>query len=119
MDQAIAHLEDEVDWHRRAGRLLFFFIVGALGAAGILIRDALNRSPWAWPDFIPAGISASLAIGAAIFFYRYYNQIRFLKSSIHSLIGLRIDDPSLRKYWMDTWTKGAQLRFLARDKKGH
>ncbi|HKZ90344.1 MAG TPA: hypothetical protein VJ300_08830 [Thermoplasmata archaeon] len=104
-EDLLRYLEDEVDWHRRAGRILFFFAAGSLGVAGVFARDALNRYPFAWPDLIPPIVSGVLAAAAGLYFYRYYHQISRLKSSIQWILWYRIEDVAVKEKWGTIWSQ--------------
>lgn len=81
----IDYLYDEIDWHRRAGRLLLaFIVVGASVTAGLLREFLADGITWAeWPPIITSGL---IALAAAISFGSYYRRMRTLKSVAQKIL---------------------------------
>jgi len=100
-EYGILYLREEIEWHRRAGRTLFYFIVGAGGTLGALLIDVSNRP--SGPDFwsnlarlLPALVPVVFIVVASWFFWKYYREIVRFKTKAQSLIALRIEDPQAR-----------------------
>src|SRR5437867_11614475 len=90
VEAGLAYLRDEIDWHRRAGRLLFGFLLGSVGSLILYLetsfphfREALTNPGGVKWDIvillIPPILLALLSIAILWNFARYFSRISRLK----------------------------------------
>ena len=102
-ERGIEYLRDEITWHRKAGRLLFAFVVGAAASVGLIVREALavelSTELRLLMDLAPATIPAALGIWGAYHFRMYYKRISRLKSRTQMIMGHLMKDPTVQAIW--------------------
>ena len=109
-EEGVAYLRDEIEWHRRAGRLLFPFVIGSVGGSILVVREELasfngllsrqSVSPWeVLLLLLPILIPACLSIWGGIHFFRYYRRISRLKVATQEILGHWMTDDFVKKQW--------------------
>ena len=110
MEEGLAYLHAEIDWHRRAGRLLFAFVIGAVGGLVLAVREEFplfsgwlsrqNASLWELLILIiPILIPLVLSLWGGIHFFRYFKRISRLKIASQEILGHRISDQFVKDQW--------------------
>jgi len=110
VEAGLAYLRDEIDWHRRAGRLLFGFLLGSVGSSILYLEASF---PYFREDLAnPGGVKSDIVIllippillalisGAILWnFSRYYSRISSLKDIAQRMLGERMPDGRARTLW--------------------
>ncbi len=110
VEEGLAYLRGEIDWHRRAGRLLFAFVIGAVGSSLLAVREEFplfnawlsrpNASLWELLILlIPVLAPAILSVWGGMHFFRYFKRISRLKIASQEILGHRISDVFAKDQW--------------------
>ncbi len=96
----IHYLQEEIRWHRQAGRTISYFVIGLVASLAAYIAAYTYRNPvdfsGTWPQLVPVGLLVIVATVGWLYFRKYYREISFLKSAAQSLILHRIENPEMR-----------------------
>ena len=109
-EAGIAYLRDEIDWHRRAGRLLFGFLLGAVGSLVLYLRDSFQffRDGLVGPGgvkwdivilSIPPLVLVLLSITILWHFWRYCSRISGLKDTAQKILGQGMPEGPVKVLW--------------------
>ena len=110
IEAGLAYLRDEIDWHRRAGRLLFVFRLGLVSSSILYLeasfpyfREALANPGGIKSDIvillIPPIFLAVLSAAILWSFSRYYSRISSLRDIAQRMLGERMPDGRARTLW--------------------
>ena len=92
----IQYLQEEIRWHRQAGRTIFYFVIGLAASLVVSLAAHTYRGPvdllGLLAQLLPIGVLLGLIIAGGFFFYKYFREISFLKSAVQTLMLHRMTD---------------------------